>query len=84
MAFPIALGVGSLPPVERLVSLGIVLVACVLLGARFWFSIAIFNAAMSGGDTQPPESKVNCSACGARNAGSRAECRTCGEPLADE
>ncbi|WP_435318915.1 hypothetical protein [Haloarchaeobius sp. TZWSO28] len=84
MAFPIALGVGSLPPVERLVSLGIVLVACVIIAARFWFSFAVLRAISSGGDSQPPESKVNCSACGARNAGSRTECRTCGEPLADE
>ncbi|WP_435344497.1 hypothetical protein [Haloarchaeobius sp. HRN-SO-5] len=84
MVLPVALGVDSFPLADLFVSMGIVLLMIVAIVLDLHFDILVVRAVTSGGDTEPPESKVNCSACGARNSGSRTRCKTCDEPLPTE
>lgn len=84
MALSPEFGADFLPLAERFYPIAVILTVCVLIVVRLWFDVLLVRAVTAGGDTEPPESKLNCSTCGARNSGSRTRCKTCDEPLPTE
>lgn len=78
----VLLGVDSLPSMQLVLTLGGLLVVCVVAVVALWveFSIVHSVTSYSGDDAEP---KRNCPNCGARNPVSRDSCEHCEHRLPD-
>lgn len=76
-----------IPSVAQLLSTGVLLPLVVLLlvgivvVVGIWAEFSLIHSATSESDSGSPERKINCPACGARNAGSRTRCKYCDDTL---